>query len=35
LFAINARRYGFDARTNTAWAVIDYNGQFAITRFEK
>jgi hypothetical protein len=22
--------YGFDAKTNTAWAVINYNGQFAI-----
>jgi hypothetical protein len=22
--------YGFDAKMNTAWAVINYNGQFAV-----
>jgi len=27
--------YGVDLKTNTAWAVIDYNGDFAVGRFEK
>jgi hypothetical protein len=25
--------YGIDPKTNTAWAVIDYNGDFAVGRF--
>jgi hypothetical protein len=25
--------YGFDPRTQTAWAVINYNGDFAVTEF--
>jgi hypothetical protein len=27
--------YGIDLKTNTAWAVIDYNDDFAVGRFEK
>jgi hypothetical protein len=27
--------YGIDIKTNTAWAVIDYNDDFAVGRFEK
>jgi hypothetical protein len=27
--------YGIDRQTNTAWAVIDYNGEFAVGRFGK
>jgi hypothetical protein len=27
--------YGYDAKTNTAWAVIDYNGKFAIASLDK
>jgi hypothetical protein len=27
--------YGIDPKTNAAWAVINYNGDFAIGRFEK
>ena len=27
--------YGFDVKTDTAWAVINYNGQFAAARLEK
>jgi len=25
--------YGIDASTNTAWAVINYNADFAVTSF--
>jgi hypothetical protein len=27
--------YGIDLKTNIAWAVIDYNGEFAVGRFDK
>jgi hypothetical protein len=27
--------YGIDLKAGTAWAVIDYNGDFAVGRFEK
>jgi len=27
--------YGFDAKTNTAWAVINYNGKFAVASLDK
>jgi hypothetical protein len=27
--------YGFDAKTNTAWAVINYNGKFAVASPDK
>ncbi len=27
--------YGIDLQTNTAWAVIDHNGDFAVGRFDK
>jgi hypothetical protein len=27
--------YGIDPSTHTAWAVINYNSQFAVTRFKK
>jgi hypothetical protein len=27
--------YGYDAKTNTAWAVINYNGQFALASLDK
>jgi hypothetical protein len=26
--------YGLDPNTNTAWAVINYNGDFAVAGFE-
>lgn len=27
--------YGFDAKTNTAWAVINYNGSFAVAHLDQ
>jgi hypothetical protein len=27
--------YGLDAKTNTAWAVINYNGAFAVASLDK